>query len=438
MQPLVVQIERPNEGRSWTRAYTESPVRIGRSPFASLRLRDPFVSEWQAVVRFHGQRTTYLDLGSKNPTCIAGKPVERNVEVEVDENTEICIGTLRLRFSRGVAGQAVSASPPDEETAFLAHNWAEPDRPTGTIMLDGQAVVGAPALQLPAAPAPRRSPPPALPDSGLATAHRAHRSALETFLAAVQKDLDQTSPARRAERVHALVARFPDLVKEASFRERARSYGVEPATLGHIDIEYWLGRLCGMQASAFTPAQSARTMERVGQLLEIFASSFIESRRAHQRARRRLAIERDGSGRTLLQQTEDPHALLAYLLANEEGAQTRSHELRRLLADFAMHQIALLSAVVEGARSVLDQLAPAAVQEAHEPSHAAAVLDQESAVGGSWPFTARKLWRKYLVLHHDLTQTDHFARELFGREFMRRYHAIADTASNVDKEPQPS
>jgi predicted component of type VI protein secretion system len=437
MQPLVVQIQRPNEGRSWTRAYTESPVRIGRSPFASLRLRDPFVSEWQAVVRFHGQRTTYLDLGSKNPTCIAGKPVERNVEVEVDENTEVCIGSLRLRFSRNAEGQPVStAPPPDEETAFMAHHWAEPDRPTGTIMLDAPA--GAqPSLQLAAAAVPHRSPPP-LPDAGLAGAHRAQRSALEAFLAAVQKDLDQTLPARRAERVHALVARFPDLVKEPSFRERARTYGVEPVQLGHIDVEYWLGRLCGMPASAFTPAQSARTMERVGQLLEIFASSFIESRRAHQRARRRLAIERDGSGRTLLQQTEDPHALLAYLLASEEGAATRSHELRRLLADFAMHQIALLSAVVEGARSVLEQLAPAAVHEAHEPAHGAAVLDRESAFGGSWPFTARKLWRKYLVLHHDLTQTDHFARELFGREFMRRYHAIADTASNINKESQPS
>src|SRR3954471_6178551 len=108
MLPLVIHIERaqagasrtPNarEARSITRAFHESPVRIGRSPFASLRLREPFVSEWQAVVRFHGDRTTYLDLGSRNPTQVQGKPIERNVEVEVDATTDVRIGPLRLRF----------------------------------------------------------------------------------------------------------------------------------------------------------------------------------------------------------------------------------------------------------------------------------------------------------------------------------------------------
>ncbi|HEY2736222.1 MAG TPA: hypothetical protein VGI70_19625, partial [Polyangiales bacterium] len=48
-----------------------------------------------------------------------------------------------------------------------------------------------------------------------------------------------------------------------------------------------------------------------------------------------------------------------------------------------------------------------------------------------FPFAARKLWNKFVVRYHDLTQTDHFTRELFGREFTRRYHAIADTAVAV-------
>ncbi|HTU60830.1 MAG TPA: FHA domain-containing protein, partial [Polyangiales bacterium] len=84
MLPLVIHIERSPGGPTITRAFHESPVRIGRSPFANLRLKEPFVSEWQAVVRFHGERTTYLDLGSRNPTHVEGRPIERNVEVEVN------------------------------------------------------------------------------------------------------------------------------------------------------------------------------------------------------------------------------------------------------------------------------------------------------------------------------------------------------------------
>ena len=110
MLPLVIQIERISEGRTLTRAFHESPVRIGRSPFAGLRLPDPFISEWQAVVHFHDERTIYLDLGSKNPTRIRGRVVQRNVEVELDEHSDVCIGSLRLHFPSFEAASAVSSS----------------------------------------------------------------------------------------------------------------------------------------------------------------------------------------------------------------------------------------------------------------------------------------------------------------------------------------
>jgi predicted component of type VI protein secretion system len=171
-------------------------------------------------------------------------------------------------------------------------------------------------------------------------------------------------------------------------------------------------------------------MERAGQLLELFASSFIESRRAHQRARLKLGLDK-GGGNNVLTQSEDAHVLLAHLLEPSRSAQARSHELRRLLGDFAMHQIALLSAVVEGARSMLTELSPRAVTDLPDSAVDSSVLDQDRELANVWPFAAQKLWRKYMVRHNDLTLQDHFARELFGREFTRRYHAIADSASHV-------
>jgi pSer/pThr/pTyr-binding forkhead associated (FHA) protein len=450
MLPLVIHIERPQAGasrtpnarevRNLTRAFHESPVRIGRSPFASLRLRDPFVSEWQAVVRFHGERTTYLDLGGKNPTRIDGKPVERNVEVEINAQTEVCIGTVRMRFERVEHTPNALEAPHDEDTAFLANRFAEPEQPTGTVLLAEAAkrdstrsertAFGVSAPPLPGKAASSKLPPPLPGDDALLAAHKAYRAAAEELLSGVRRSIETApKPARKA-RALALRQRFPELVHELAFRDCAAQAGVDALQLGHLDIEDWLGRLCGTPASI--PSEHvAVTMERVGHLLELFATAFIESRRAHQRARRKLALEYTADARSTLQQCEDPHALLAYLLSSDPRARDRSQELRKALADFAMHQIALLSAVVEGARSMLAQLGPQALREQREPARSASVLDAQGAVGGFWPYPARRFWNRFVVRYHDLTQTDHFTRELFGREFTRRYHAIADAAVAV-------
>jgi hypothetical protein len=461
MLPLVIHIERSPGGPVITRAFHESPVRIGRSPFASLRLKEPFVSEWQAVVRFHGERTTYLDLGSRNPTHIEGQPVERNSEVEIHAKTDVRIGTLRLRFERVAAAREDPDQIPEGETAFVPEQLLAKDLPTGTIALK----------ELPDARGFGQSAPPPLPKSSqsqrrvsvpsgpslghaqpgasgaravanfdpvavdsLAVAERKLDDARSVFLEAVKRELDQAPVAERAARVRALAARSDGrLIEEPAFRNWARANGVDPLELGYVDVSNWLGRLCGSTATPPKPEHLALTMERAGQLIEMFASAFIDSRRAHQRARQKLGLSQTLESNSLLGRSEDPHALLAHLLEPTQAAQSRSQELRRMLGDFSMHQIALLSAVVEGARAMLLQLSPRAVHEAPDASIDSGVLDNDPSLAGAWPLAARKLWRKYLVRHHDLTHTDHFARELFGREFTRRYHAIADSASHVER-----
>ena len=460
MHALVVHIENTQSGEVRTRAFQESPVRIGRSPFANLRLREPFISEWHAVVRFHTSRTTYLDLGSRNPTHINGRATERNVELDVDERSDVRIGTLRLRFVRTAQPGDLADPGSDQQTASEPAQFGEPERPTGTQVL---ALPERAAPPLPVRPAPhheararhcappdrpqppaqrtvrevaRESPPMAAGGiDALVAAHHAYRRAFGEFLGMVRADLDNTAGPARAARVLAIRSNFPELMQEPGFCQIAQQAGVRGAQLGHLDVQDWLGRLCGMPSTA-TPEQTATTMERVGQLLEIFSEAFIESRRAHQRARKRLALDATAARPSPLQQSEDPHALLAYLLDPGADVRARSQELRRSLADFAMHQIALLSAVVEGARTLLDQLAPDKLREYREPRHAAAALDKEQSHSTLWPYAARKLWRKFVVCHHDLTQADHFTHALFGREFQRRYHAIADsTLAVVNAEP---
>jgi predicted component of type VI protein secretion system len=445
MLPLVVHIESSHDARIRTHAFHESPVRIGRSPFAGLRLRDPFVSEWQAVVRFHAERTTYLDLGSKNPTRIDGRAMRRNVEVEIDDQSLVCIGALRLRFQR-IAHEPERCDPvADEPTAFLPHQFVEPERPSGTLQLPAALPQGPPepqTVRVPAQPPP--APRAASHDEPLMAAHRAHRRACAEFLSLVRSHVESAPSSSRASRVLSLGRRFPELIHEPSFRDCAQNAGVHAIQLGHLDVHDWLGRLCGAR-STLSVEQSALSMERVGHLLEIFAAAFIESRRAHQRARRRLALDQVAQRTTPLQHSEDPHAVLSYLLDADSDVGERSAELRRTLADFAMHQIALLSAVVEGARSMLDRLSPDSLRQLDDSMHSAPPLEPERMWSRLWPYPARKLWNRFLIRHHDLTHADHFTRELFGRAFARRYHAIADNAAAVGPsapnaqrgEPQP-
>jgi hypothetical protein len=267
----------------------------------------------------------------------------------------------------------------------------------------------------------------------LAVAERKLDDARSLYLEAVKRELDRAPVAERAARVRTLAAQSGRLIEEPAFRNWARASGVDPLELGYVDVANWLGRLCGTTGSTPKPEHLALTMERAGQLLELFASAFIDSRRAYQRARQKLGLGQALETKNVLDRSEDPHALLAHLLEPSQAAQARSQELRRMLGDFAMHQIALLSAVVEGARSMLTQLSPRSVHDAPDSSVDTGVLDHDPDLAGAWPLAARKLWRKYLVRHHDLTHTDHFARELFGREFTRRYHAIADSASHVER-----
>ena len=100
MKYLILQLEDTQNKSARTAAFDRSPIRIGRNPLNDLQLEEGFVSQWHAVMRMSDNRTTLLDLGSRNATVIDGKPAQRNVEFEVDERSDIRIGTIRIHVIR--------------------------------------------------------------------------------------------------------------------------------------------------------------------------------------------------------------------------------------------------------------------------------------------------------------------------------------------------
>ena len=427
MIPLILQIENIEERRAQSWAFHRSPVRIGRHPFNSLRLKQEYVSQWHAVVRFHTEKTTYLDLGSTNPTLIDGVAIDPNVEVEVTDARDVRIGNLRFHFIRD------PNPPPEIPTAPSAHASLM----EGTAAVGSQKTVSLPSYR----PAPMGAPSPAqraAPElrspvtTGATTAamYQRWRADFAELLVALQRELSSAPEAERRGRVHDQLRLFPELAYEERYRAALTALQLE--SLLPLDPATWLrARIGGF--FALRENEVPRVFERAGQLLDMFAEAFIATRREHERMSGELRLERHAE-QSLLQRTDNGQTVLAYLLNPQVGAE-RLDELTRVFTDFAMHQVAVLSGAIEGARAILHRLSPTELEKAKAPPANALALEQE----GHWqrlvPHPSRSLWRKYLHRHHDLIEGDQFARELFGPDFARRYYALVSATGDGSAPP---
>jgi hypothetical protein len=98
MLPLVITVV----GRESTRriAFADSPVRIGRSPFAELQLSAPSVSRWEGTLRFSDSEITYFPTGTTNPAYADGRLAPAHEEITLAWNSVLTVGGFELRFSR--------------------------------------------------------------------------------------------------------------------------------------------------------------------------------------------------------------------------------------------------------------------------------------------------------------------------------------------------
>ncbi|MEY4509150.1 MAG: hypothetical protein RLZZ450_1272 [Pseudomonadota bacterium] len=99
MLPLVVTVESAN-GSVRRYAFADSPISVGRSPFAELQLPEAFVSRWEGTLRFDDREITYFSLGATNPAFIDGREVMGGEDIQLSSQATLTIGELRLRFSR--------------------------------------------------------------------------------------------------------------------------------------------------------------------------------------------------------------------------------------------------------------------------------------------------------------------------------------------------
>jgi type VI secretion system protein ImpI len=430
MTPLVIFVDDLETQAAAQYAFIKSPVRIGRSELNDLPLPLPFVSAWHAVVQFDEQGIHYVDLGSTNGSMLDGIRLDKNAPVLVGAESEVCIGTLRLRFSRRATGSR-PATPARAMTAF-ALNVSKLGLAAGA-KETGRPDISEPALLARVTPQQDESVRQALSCAAmdLDLLYASYRGAWEHLLAAIEQLVAGLDEPARALALSRLVDKYGALSQEPQLKtlsgEKAAPVAPAPRPAGSAS-----GLLAAF-AESYLPAPEVVSTEegaqqllgRTAEVLEAFGRSYLEMRKGYEEFGKEMGV-RAIRADSPVERSRDAKQLLAYLL--DLRAESRSRDLQSAFADLMVHQVALLNGVVEGARGLLTRLSPDVVTEESVPS--------------KWPLKAGAYWKAYEARWHEIADEDDAVSDaLFGPEFARAYAAIVGQRTDDEKpestEPGP-
>ncbi|HTV19344.1 MAG TPA: FHA domain-containing protein [Polyangiaceae bacterium] len=482
MLPLVITVGQA-DGGTRRYAFADSPVSIGRNPFAELQLTEPFVSRWEGTLRFDATEITFFNLGSTNATYVDGKQLTQfEDDIPLSVNSVLKLGDLELRFSREPVPEADlrrkgKRRPTRENTATAlktqyldAAAWAQLVPARAAAAAAPRAGNGAPfavvapkrvgtiapqsCITLGDASAPRRSPStgptlveldvaaalPALEGSrpseptagatdGASAAARfaqrrdAYHEARAALIADIRSQHAALSNAERAESLAWLVRREPTLASDPDLQLELQAAGVQPSP--HIpELRDWLRAISPELAPNGVPFDAQPALTRVLALLEVLIQSLAEIHDAQESVRRRWLGR---SARRSVLQSDDGNAVLAYLLNPRADWNDRLRELEQSVRDAVTHELALFRATLDGARSLMHTLSPETIA-----SSAAAAEDDTAGpepLAGFWTRLLCKdagdigMWRKFLALYEELTDGARYERVFLGRVFSRSYLA---------------
>ena len=439
MLPLLVRITNTQTGETEHSAFASSPVRIGRNQLNELVLNEPFVSQWHAVVRFDEHKVRYVDLGSTNGTTLGGRRLARHVQVEVDPQSDLRIGPIQLSFARAQVTPDMYAAP--RTTIFSLNTTAgEVSSVTNATMmfnpndpatLEQQTMMFQPGQPLPGGPPTRRdqAPPSAVDMQTLfgiieqtKPYYQQYRQAWTQVLTQLRAQLERVPGPQREAMVLVLCQQLPQLPKEPEFRELLRAFNIQPAAIGEVDPAEWVARLGGQEhVPPGMQINTAVAMERVGMLLESFSQAFVELRKGYEQFGEEMALQLVQE-RNPLHDAENAKDVLRYVLDWSVDGAVRTRELTRAFADLALHQVALLSGVMEGIRSLLHGVSPQ--QLSGQRSAALAKAGGGGLLESIFNSRKASLWKSYVDRHQSLTEEDRFSREVFGRNFARAYFMV--------------
>jgi predicted component of type VI protein secretion system len=150
---------------------------------------------------------------------------------------------------------------------------------------------------------------------------------------------------------------------------------------------------------------------RQRQLLEAFAEAFVGLRKGYEQFGAEVGV-RTVSGSTALHRARTSGELLDYLLQPNLDPAVASRELIAIFADLGIHHLAMMEAITEAVRAVLQALDPRASD-----------MDVGSGLLSRGKIKAQ--WKTYVDRFDQLiTDDDELHTAIFGDEFARAYASV--------------
>lgn len=268
-----------------------------------------------------------------------------------------------------------------------------------------------------------------------------YRKAWRKLHEVLQSKAGHLALAQRAGLAEVLERQMPTLYQEEQFRAFAGTAHAE--STGGIRVGQGpADRLLSVFASAYgaadrrlgTPEDVDGFLDRLGELLETFATSFIELRRGQAEFGNQIAV-RTITADTALRRARTPKELLHLLLDPGTAGEFHLDDLKAGFGEVMFHQVALLSGTREGVKALLEELDP--VHLARPPAQAGSGGETRS-LAYLWPAVLWTRWRRFSELWRGLGEEEQALRILFGPEFARAYAMVMGGQLSPAKSPRPN
>jgi type VI secretion system protein len=221
-----------------------------------------------------------------------------------------------------------------------------------------------------------------------------------------------------------LEARMPGLRQEEQFRalagatvratgpsgplvegQRPASAGVPTSSEQRALLQVFAHTYAGT-AELGSNVELERLLERVSEVLESFATAFLELRKGQAEFGEGIAV-RAVTSETALRRSRSPQELLRLLLDPGTDGAARIDDLTGGFAEVMIHQVAMLGATRQGIRAMLERLDPQKIQNPL-----------------AWPVRFLKRWQRFESVWGALAEEEHAAQVVFGPEFARSYAMV--------------
>jgi predicted component of type VI protein secretion system len=268
-----------------------------------------------------------------------------------------------------------------------------------------------------------------------------YRKAWRKLYDTLQGKAGQLPLAQRAGLAEVLERQMPTLYQEEQFRAFA---GTGPADAAAIRVGQGpADRLLSVFASAYgaaerrldTPEDVDGFLDRLGELMETFATSFIELRRGQAEFGNQIAV-RTITSDTAVRRARTPKELLHLLLDPSPTGAAHLDDLKAGFGEVMFHQVALLSGTREGVKALLEELDPAILARA--PAQATSASGGQSGLAYLWPAVLWTRWRRFSEVWRGLGDEEQGLRILFGPEFARAYALVMGGQLSPAKSPRPN